>query len=258
MNQFQLQQMEGRTLLAASMIDGVLMVAGGAGPDTIQVEATVTRGSLLVYAQSYSIRYDVRLNGRSVWTRSIDFDGQHNARPGSEPIPRLYVDGLGGDDVLDVSAYPGSATVVGGAGNDRIHGSPYESSAVLGGRGNDTLSGSVVGGTYYDGGPGDDTITWQPGDIVHGGTGHDRAEGPLGRDDIPPTMFGSGVEDVQQQSSVHTNNYPNFGGPNYYPANSVQLRRGQHGGVDAVVSQYGSIRSAFRSFSRGRSTWMCG
>lgn len=96
------------------------------------------------------------------------------ARP--EPIDRLTIDGLGGDDLLSASVASMAVTLVGGPGDNVLRGGP----------GDDTL----IGGPGFDdafGGPGRDTarlggdfdrFSWRDGD------GHDTIDGGASRDSV--------------------------------------------------------------------------
>ena len=78
---------------------------------------------------------------------------------------RLSIDGQGGNDIIDGSAYTGGGLEIqGGNGHDRITGSGL-SDDLFGGSGNDTIYGGLL----------DDTITGGTGDdALYGGPGLDR------------------------------------------------------------------------------------
>ena len=96
---------------------------------------------------------------------------------GTDPIDKLTVNGLGGNDIITAANLPATAsqlTIDGGTGDDQI----------TGGQGNDILIGEdgsdlIVGGRGNDValmGSGNDTFVWNPGD------GSDTVEGQDGFD----------------------------------------------------------------------------
>ena len=125
-------------------------------------------------------------------------------------VTSISIDGGKGNDRIEIAAeLTGSATVTGGAGNDRI----------TGGGGSDTLSGDA-GNDWIFGGDGDDLIDAGAGndhllgdagndellagagndalnggegdDILRGGAGHDKARGGAGDDEL----FGEANKDL--------------------------------------------------------------
>ena len=128
-------------------------------------------------------------------------------------ITGIVINGLDGDDRIDLSALSFPATITGGAGNDTITGGSG-ADLIYGGDGDDVLSGgvgsdtiygnfgndSIAGGLQRDsimGGLGDDTITAGDGpDSVYGGDGRDMIRGGKGADYIEgkgkaDTIYGS-------------------------------------------------------------------
>lgn len=132
-------------LKGAAVVNGVLTVAGTLGNDTIVV---VPQGKQS--AQNTSVK--VLLNGKSLGS----FTG----------VNSLTVYGLDGNDNIQLpGALQISATLDGGAGNDRLKGAAGND-LLLGGDGNDSLNGHtgndvLIGGLGADqilGGPGDDLL----------------------------------------------------------------------------------------------------
>ncbi len=129
----------------AAVVNGNLIVAGGFGNDTIVInpkgKPTATNATL-----------QVRLNGQSLGT----FTG----------VNSITVYALDGNDNVQIAgSIKVAATVLGGAGNDRIKGGAG-ADVLVGGDGNDFLNGGtgadiLIGGQGIDrlvGGPGDDIL----------------------------------------------------------------------------------------------------
>jgi Ca2+-binding RTX toxin-like protein len=95
----------------------------------------------------------------------------------AEAADALDVSGLAGDDSISATGLAAgviSATLDGGAGNDRISGGPGVET-LLGGDGNDSIDGNG-GNDIADLGAGDDSFVWDPGDgsdMIEGGDGND-------------------------------------------------------------------------------------
>jgi Ca2+-binding RTX toxin-like protein len=83
-------------------------------------------------------------------------------------VGTLLIDGLGGNDTIDVKgiegAIAGTVTITGGDGDDQLAGVTL------------TSNGQTV---KLSGGPGADTLTVNASDIAEGGTGDDRIVGPV-------------------------------------------------------------------------------
>ena len=129
------------------------------------------------------------------------------------PVKGIVIDGLGGDDTIDLSGFSFPATITGGAGNDTITGGSGADliygedgdDVISGGVGSDTIYGNfgndvIAGGLQRDsimGGLGDDTITAGDGpDSIYGGDGRDLIRGGKGADYIEgkgkaDTIYGS-------------------------------------------------------------------
>ncbi|MER6386870.1 calcium-binding protein [Streptomyces sp. NPDC059382] len=122
--------------------------------------------------------------------------------PGAGGLTELVVNaGDQDDDVTSFLASPG-VTLVGGAGNDSLHGGSANdtlegdegSDFLSGGGGNDTLTGSS-GPDRLFGGPGNDSIEGRGGsDIINAGAGNDVVSGGNGNDRV---IAGSGNDYVE-------------------------------------------------------------
>lgn len=128
------QPLESRQLLAASLVNGVLTVDGTAGADHIGLDPRTTT----------SLRVEIG-------TRKQFFDLRQ--------ITRIVVNGLGGNDVIEVNQRNPIAIGVeihGGAGNDYIKGS-NATDRLFGEGGNDIIEGKG-GNDFIDGGAGRDLL----------------------------------------------------------------------------------------------------
>lgn len=86
----------------------------------------------------------------------------------------VIVNGRGGGDSIDASSFSGRVSLVGGAGDDVLHGSQMPST-LIGGAGDDELQG----------GPSGDTLAGSAGsDTLHGAAGNDRLAGQAGHGDV--------------------------------------------------------------------------
>lgn len=137
---------------------GTLTVVGTSGTDVIS--------SMLQTPYNTSV-ITVTRNGTS-----IDVPGNS--------VRRAWIDAGDGDDVVE--NWLEFATILGGAGNDRI--SAFTPSYIEGQAGNDTIYGSY-GYDYIVGGDGNDRIFGGAGhDVIEGGNGNDYLYGDLGNDTI--------------------------------------------------------------------------
>src|SRR5689334_7301242 len=113
--------LEGRTLLSASLVNGVLTANGTAGNDDLRV--------------------DLASNGKL----SVTLNGVSQGQFDPAAVSSIVLNGLDGDDQLRVGSNVRGARLNGGNGND----------ALTGGTGNDTLDGGA-GNDVLDGKQGAD------------------------------------------------------------------------------------------------------
>lgn len=160
---------DGDDLITGGLGDDVL--SGGTGFDTVK---EVAGGSYTVSSN--------RAIGIGTGTDLISgFEGVH-------------ITGSANADRIDASAFPGIATLIGGAGNDSLFGTRSNDSLV-GGPGNDSIIGDrgndvLIGGDGSDalnGGSGNDLLHGEAGnDALTGGSGNDVLIGNRGRDAMIP------------------------------------------------------------------------
>ncbi len=154
----EVENLEDRTLLSATLVAGVLTVTGTAQGD--QIRLRVEGNQLDVHENDVKTSFALA------------------------NVTQITVNALGGDDRVTISrAITINATVNGGEGNDRIKG----------GSGNDTLNGNA-GNDKIDGRDGNDNINGgededylrggDGNDIIDGGNGNDRIRGSKGNDTI--------------------------------------------------------------------------
>lgn len=178
MTTLQFEALEDRTVPSAYISSGILHVDGTSVNDSITVRE----------AETY---FRVRVGAYSMdFLKSRVTAGQ------------IRIQGLGGNDLIDVSAVRSARTVIyGGHGIDTIRGSSNRD-IIYGGSGNDTLYGgndfdvlsgddgndTLYGGNGDDwliGGNGDDYLSGDDGnDLLSGGSGNDRLSEGNGRNSL--------------------------------------------------------------------------
>jgi Ca2+-binding RTX toxin-like protein len=171
--------LESRTLLSATLSDGVLTVTGTAGADRIEVQNRSDKGQI-----------KLELNGRET-------------KYAFSSVTKIVIDGLAGNDVISYSGRDGGLNVPGvlngGDGDDSIEGG-LGNDTITGGNGNDRLQGKngndrISGGAgndWIEGGNGNDTLNGDSGnDDIWGNAGNDRLNGGSGDDDL---SGGSGTD----------------------------------------------------------------
>jgi Ca2+-binding RTX toxin-like protein len=151
----EMEKLEARQFLSATLDQGVLTVFGTHKADLIQL--TIDRGT--------TNQITVSVNGAA--SRFLLSD-----------VQKISIDGGAGDDVISVDRNQPKliqpTTIFGAAGNDTISGGAG-SDRILGGDGNDVI----------DGGPGRDIIYGEAGnDRIDGNTGNDFIDGGVGKDTL--------------------------------------------------------------------------
>ena len=148
----------------------------------------------------------------------------------AEPNDNLDVAGLGGADSISATGLAAgtiSATLDGGAGDDRIEGGPGIET-LFGGDGNDSIDGNG-GNDAADLGAGDDTFFWDPGD------GSDTIEGQDGNDTM---LFNGGAGSDQVTVSANGNRLTFFRNPGNITMDTHSVENVDFnalGGADAVT-----------------------
>lgn len=151
------EYLELRTLLSATLADGVLSIVGTDEADRVSVRAD---GDNLV----------ATVNGEESTFASAD-------------VTSIDVAVGGGDDRVNLRGVTQDATIDGGAGNDRLSGG-RGNDVITGGEGNDRLHGRS-GNDQLDGGAGRDVLNGGNGDdILVGADGNDRLVGGNGADGL--------------------------------------------------------------------------
>lgn len=170
----QFEMLEGRRLLTATLVEGVLTVTGTAGADIIGIRP-VPNAQLAVYEGLFS----------TTWG---GMGGHHQLPPPTlfpaASVNSIVINGLDGNDAIHVFAVKPApsptlappvaipTTAYGGAGNDRI----------MGNVGNDELNGEA-GDDFIDGNRGDDNLSGGDGrDVLRGGLGADNLSGGANND----------------------------------------------------------------------------
>jgi Ca2+-binding RTX toxin-like protein len=136
--------LEGRRLLSAAIVEGVLNVDGTADADEIIVSLNTTDPA--------ATKLDVKLNGEVSSFPLAD-------------VTSLKISGGGGADVITIDETAGTITLA---------------AQILGGNGKDILTGGS-GNDSLDGGNGKDVLTSGAGDdTLVGGRGKDKLDGGAG------------------------------------------------------------------------------
>jgi Ca2+-binding RTX toxin-like protein len=161
MRQIPLETLELRTLLSASLDNGVLTVTGTDNAETIQINPLAAQ-------------------------IIVDIDGAQTPFTAAD-VTQINIDALGGADTVTVNVNR-PTRILAGAGADNITGSDGGNDDVFGNTGADTFSGRG----------GDDRFTWNPGDgndQIDGDDGNDTHvfNGSNGAEIINVTPNGSRV-----------------------------------------------------------------
>lgn len=157
------ESLESRTLLSASVKDGVLIINGTGGGDSIHVSS----------------------GGAEGFNMYIVMEGG-TPKTFTQNISKIKITGKGGNDVITCANISNKTPVHfdGGAGGDTIHGG-NGNDTLLGKGGNDELHG-LDGKDKIEGGKGRDTLAGGPGkDNLTGGPGKDFIQASAQRSAFP-------------------------------------------------------------------------
>jgi len=141
-----IEQLESRQLLAATLADGVLTVAGSGRGDNISIKRS-----------GANIVVKLGSNSRNFAAANVD---------------SLVISGKGGDDRIAVSSAIPNVVINGGTGDDNIKGSGA-GDFIVGGAGDDVLNGRGGNDNIY-GDDGDDTVQGGAGNDTLGGDDEDK------------------------------------------------------------------------------------
>jgi len=181
--------LEGRRLLSATVVNGVLTVVGSNKSDNISVSVDAADATML----------DVSENGVVTQFALAGLTG-------------ISMSGGNGNDTMAVDESHGAVmlpvTMSGGNGKDGLTGGSGDD-VLDGGNGNDVLVGGA-GNDHLLGGNGKDSLDGQDGDdALDGGRGKDHVVGGLGSDHFNAKSDGTkeiadqGVDDVLEGVSGH-------------------------------------------------------
>ena len=168
-----IEGLEGRRLLSASLVNGVLTVSATPGPDRVELDRVGTD------------RLRVRENGRD---RFFSYSA----------VQRVVVNTFAGDDEIRIEeegfeAVNKPTQLSGGDGHDRIDGGP-NADTIYGGNGNDRLDGNGGNDTVFAGAGNDEVRGGSGNDVLHGEAGHDEIDGDGGSDQL---FGGDGDDDLK-------------------------------------------------------------
>src|SRR5438105_3607424 len=188
------ESLETRTMMSASLSNGVLTITETNGADTVVVGKN-PQGKFFVTENgipSLFLWNAVNKVVVNLLAGADNFSAQPAVNKPLEVHGGDVIKGLGGDDWLDggvggVAVYSqntGNDRLEGGDGNDVLHASDYGNCSLYGGAGNDWIHG-WGGNDYIDGGDGDDVCYGGMGnDVMYGGAGSDYLYGEDGNDVI--------------------------------------------------------------------------
>ncbi len=160
------EALEARTLLSATIVNGVLTIQGSENNDTLNVTYAI---------QDDRILYRQKLGDRPMRTKYFD----------RSAVTSIQISALGGNDSIVVHLeQPIGLKIYGGRGNDGVSILNSGRSYVSGGHDNDTIQGGA-GRDNLEGGGGNDVIQGMDGaDILNGGSGTDFLSGGNGNDQL--------------------------------------------------------------------------
>ncbi len=174
-----LDALDNRVMPSASLVNGVLLIDGTDGPDTVVVRQA--SGKISVRGQKIDVDGVLVSAVRAADVSRVSVAtglGSDIVNLSSLRIPAT-VDAGGGDDVVTGGA--GADVIDGGAGKDRLSGGGG-ADVLRGGNGDDVLNGGN-GDDQLAGEDGNDRVNGQYGDDDNdGGAGDDRVIGGPGRD----------------------------------------------------------------------------
>lgn len=187
------EKLENRRLMSASLRDGILTIDGTDLDDSISVDQTADK--IIVSLRNDDM--DIMNPGPEIELAEFDL----------AEVRRIVIRGRGGNDLIEmdpelelaarISSHGGNDTVLGGKGDDTIHGGRdddlligrYGDDVIYGNAGHDTLNGRH-GNDYLHAGAGHDSLRDLDGqNAFNGATGNDIAKLDTGA--LP---IGSGVE----------------------------------------------------------------
>ncbi len=200
-------------LSTGNVVDGNTIVTTTAGTHAIAVDYGAEAGGNAISGNTVSLGAgtgsfvwgDATIGSVGAWNALTPFDGDDAtgavalARPGFDAAMLQsgytpssdFFDSLSIEVAMRGVASPGTATLIGGSGGDRLAGDAY-ANRLEGRDGNDYLAGGAGNDTIL-GGNGDDLIGGGLGnDNLRGGNGSDVINGGLGND----ALFGEAGDDV--------------------------------------------------------------
>lgn len=228
-----LTALEGRDVPAV-VTDGVLVIDGTDGPDTVYVSQTIP-------ATWYEIaKVQVVHNGTTqtfskslIRTDVVRFRG-NGGHDSFQNAAYLYVDADGGGGRDTLSGGPMDDTLVGGTNDDSIYGNEGDdrvsggqgADELRGGAGNDVLAGDGDNDTMR-GGPGDDSVSGNDGyDLLYGDNNAGTAGG-VGAD----RLFGGADNDVLVGEGGNDSLYGGAGADALYGNDGADRLWGDYGGA---------------------------
>lgn len=210
----QIEGLESREMLDASatLLEGVLSIAGGPQADHISIIKDAATGQLIVRDHATEVQ---RFDSNSVHHIEITSgDGNDRIFIAPDVTQTAMISAGAGNDVVEAGG--GSTTIYGGEGNDLLVGGDQAdvifgeagNDRLDGGRGNDTLYGGS-GKDKLDGGIGhDELLGGSENDVVRGGYGNDvlyghGGDGALGAQAMDLSLDAAGEQETQTTATVN-------------------------------------------------------
>lgn len=218
-----LHHLEAREVPATLLnLSGTLVVDGTAGNDILEIARS---GSTVRVLQAGS---PDRMEREVITSLGV---GRFPVSSYSvSDVRGVIVNGLGGNDWIDVGQSPVRATVAAGDGHDTVHGSAFND-FITGGNGNDRIA-AHGGDDYLYGNDGDDVLEGGDGnDNLQGWNGNDRLFGQSGVDTLDGGMGDSDDADALHGVDVTSN-----------------LENSTYGGTELIVG--GAVGSDIQQMSK--------
>ncbi len=173
-----MDQLESRSLMSASLVNGTLTINGTQAADVIEIDRK-TLAQLKVSINNVESKYNFA------------------------SINKIIVNGFNGNDLIEVNTrniIPQGVEIHGGNGKDIIEGSNGPDK-IWGDANSDLIEGRAGNDTIFGGG-GNDRIQGQDGnDAIAGGTGNDKIQGGNGRDNLSGN---DGEDDLEGNAGIDT------------------------------------------------------
>lgn len=202
------EPLERRRLLSAALVGGQLRIKGSSGDDTLIVRLKAGNSNLIQVNDNGNLKAFLTSSVSSILMYSSG--GNDNLlideKFGALDLSATLSGGAGNDRLVGGS---GGDSIDGDSGNDKLYGNSgfdtldgdADNDTLVGGDGSDSLDGDL-GDDYLDGSAHGDTLEGDFGnDLLYGNVGNDSIDGDEGNDYI---SGGSGIDDVSGDEGTDT------------------------------------------------------